>query len=34
MGEKYDVSGLSEAQYEPGSRQLVIKNMLGIKKKI
>jgi len=33
MGKKYDVSGLSEAQYEPGSRQLVIKNMLGIKKK-
>ncbi|OGX60777.1 MAG: cell filamentation protein Fic [Omnitrophica WOR_2 bacterium RIFOXYC2_FULL_45_15] len=33
MGEKYDVSGLSEAQYEPGPRRLVIKNMLGIKKK-
>lgn len=31
MGKKYDVSGLSEAQYEPGSKQLVIKNMLGIK---
>lgn len=33
MGKKYDVSGLSEAQYEPGSRKLVIKNMLGIRKK-
>ena len=33
MGKKYDVSGLSEAQYEPGSRRLVIKNILGIKKK-
>lgn len=33
MGKKYDVSGLSEAQYEPGSHRLVIKNMLGIRKK-
>ncbi|MDP3042242.1 MAG: Fic family protein [Candidatus Omnitrophota bacterium] len=33
MGEKYDVSGLSEGQYESGSRKLVIKNMLGINKK-
>lgn len=32
-GKKYDVSGLAEAQYEPGSRQLVIRNILGIKKK-
>lgn len=33
MGRKYDVTGLPEAQYEPGSRRLVLKNMLGIKKK-
>jgi len=33
MGQKYDISGLSEAQYEPGSRQLVLKNLLGVKKK-
>lgn len=33
MGKKYDVSGLPEAQYEPGSRRLVIKNMPGINKK-
>jgi len=33
MGQKYDVTGLPEAQYEPGSRRLVLKNMLDIKKK-
>ena len=33
MGRKYDVSDLPEAQYEPGSRRVVLKNMLGIKRK-
>jgi cell filamentation protein len=33
MGRKYDVAGLSEAQYEPGSQGLVLKNLLGVKKK-
>jgi cell filamentation protein len=28
---RYDVSGLSEAQFEPGSNEQVIKNRLGIK---
>ena len=30
---KYDISGLSEAQFEPGSRRRVLKNLLGITKK-
>lgn len=30
-GKKYDVSGLPEAQFEPGSRGRVLKNLLGIK---
>lgn len=33
MGRKYDVSGLSEAQYEFGSRRRVLKNFFGIKNK-
>ncbi len=28
---RYDVSGLSEAQFEPGSNELVLRNRLGIK---
>ena len=28
--DRYDVSGLTEAQYEPGSDGLVLKNLLGI----
>lgn len=30
---KYDTSGLIEAQFEPGSRGRVLRNLLGIKKK-
>ncbi len=30
-GKKYDVSGLPEAQFEPGSSGRVLKNLLGIK---
>ncbi len=30
---KYDVSGMIEAQFEPGSGHRVLKNLLGIKKK-
>ena len=29
-GDRYDVSGLSEAQFEPGSDGLAPKNRLGI----
>lgn len=29
-GRRYDVSGLAEAQYEPGSKDTVIRNLLGI----
>lgn len=29
--DRYDVSGLEEAQFEPGSRKRVLKNLLGIK---
>lgn len=29
-GNRYDVSGLTEAQFEPGSNELVLKNRLGI----
>lgn len=32
-GGKYDVSGLVEAQFEPGSGKRVLKNLLGIKRK-
>ncbi len=31
MVDRYDVSGLTEAQYEPGSNDEVLKNLLGIK---
>ncbi len=30
-GKRYDVSGLVEAQYEPGSNDKVLRNLLGIK---
>jgi len=30
---RYDTSGLTEAQFEPGSRGRVLKNKLGIKRK-
>jgi hypothetical protein len=30
---RYDVSELVEAQFEPGSRRRVLKNLLGIKRK-
>ena len=33
MGGHYDVSGLIEAQFEPGSHGRVLKNLLGIKSK-
>jgi cell filamentation protein len=32
-GSHYDASGLIEAQFEPGSRRRVLKNLLGIKSK-
>ncbi len=32
-GKKYDVSGLPEAEFEPGSRGRVLRNLLGIKSK-
>lgn len=32
-GDRYDSSGLEEAQYQPGSRGRVLKNLLGIKTK-
>ena len=32
-GDRYDTSGLEEAQFEPGSRGRVLKNLLGIKSK-
>jgi cell filamentation protein len=31
--DRYDVSGLVEAQFEPGSRRRVLKNLLGIRSK-
>lgn len=31
--DRYDTSGLIEAQFEPGSRKRVLKNLLGIKSK-
>ncbi len=30
---RYDVSELIEAQYQPGSRERVLRNLLGITKK-
>lgn len=33
MADRYDISGLLEAQFEPGSRGRVLKNLLGIKRK-
>jgi hypothetical protein len=30
-GDRYDASELEEAQFEPGSRGRVLKNLLGIK---
>lgn len=32
-GDRYDVSGLEENLFEPGSRGRVLKNVLGIKSK-
>ncbi len=32
--EKYDVSGFAEAQFEPGSRKRVLKNLMGIKDRL
>jgi hypothetical protein len=31
--DRYDTSSLPEAQFEPGSRGRVLKNLLGIKRK-
>jgi cell filamentation protein len=33
IANRYDVSGLVEAQFEPGSRRRVLKNLLGIRRK-
>jgi hypothetical protein len=33
IADRYDASGLVEAQFEPGSRRRVLKNLLGIKRK-
>lgn len=33
MPNRYDISGLVEAQFEPGSHRRVLKNLLGIKSK-
>lgn len=33
VDDRYDVSGLPEAQFEPGSNGLVLKNLLGITSK-
>ena len=33
VADRYDASGLVEAQFEPGSRRRVLKNLLGIKRK-
>ena len=33
IADRYDVSGLVEAQFEPGSRRRVLKNLLGIRRK-
>ncbi len=32
-GKKYDVSGLLETEFEPGSRRRVLRNLLGVKSK-
>jgi len=33
IADRYDVSGLVEAQFEPRSRRRVLRNLLGIKSK-
>jgi cell filamentation protein len=33
QAKRYDTSGLTEAQFEPGSRSLALKNLMGIKSK-
>jgi cell filamentation protein len=33
IGDRYDVSDLAEAQFEPGSRRRVLKNLLGIRRR-
>ena len=33
IADRYDISGLVEAQFEPGSHRRVLKNLLGIKRK-
>jgi cell filamentation protein len=33
IADRYDISGLVEAQFEPGSHRLVLKNLLGIRRK-
>jgi cell filamentation protein len=33
IADRYDASGLVEAQFEPGSRRRVLKNLLGIRRK-
>jgi cell filamentation protein len=33
IADRYDVSGLVEARYEPGSHRRVLKNLLGIRRK-
>jgi cell filamentation protein len=33
IADRYDVSGLVEAQFEPGSHRRVLKNLLGIRRK-
>lgn len=33
VGNRYDISGLVEAQFEPGSRRRVLRNLLGVKRK-
>ena len=33
IADRYDISGLVEAQFEPGSRRRVLKNLLGVKSK-
>jgi cell filamentation protein len=32
-GQRYDTSGIDEAEFEPGSGHRVLKNLLGIKRK-
>jgi len=33
IADRYDTSGLVKAQFEPGSRRRVLRNLLGIKRK-